>query len=185
VRGLPELRLVRRLSQGQLWIAVLGTLLTGIVGLNVISLSLGASSGRVARQIEGLERQNSELRARLATRVSDQRVQAGAERLGLVVPAPGEIRYLTANKRYAGIAARRLAAGDFTVSGSLAPIPTELVLETTAPAVTAPVEAPATPAPDPTGEPTTPATAPPASPAPAPAPPAPAPAPSGGGVPVG
>ncbi len=181
VRRLPEARLVHRMTRGQLWIGVLGTLLSGIVALNVVSLSLSTSSGRVAQQVAGLEQQNSELRARLAMRLSDQRIQDRAGLLGLVVPDPGQIRYLTAGERYAEIAARRLGAGDFTVSGALAPLPAA-----TAPTAVAPTPADATAATAPAPSPTTTTTAaapPPTAPATTapPQPVAPAPAPAGGG----
>ena len=182
VRGLPELRLVHRMTRGQLWIGVLGTLLVGIVALNVVSLSLSTSSGRVVQQIVGLEQQNSVLRTKLATKLSDERIQEAAARLGLVVPDPGQIRYLTAGERYAAIAARRLGAGDFTVSSALAPVPatTATTIPTApAPTTTTTPGASTTQTPAPTDQAA--AAPPPAAPLPAPTAPT---APTGGGVPA-
>jgi hypothetical protein len=94
VRELSDSGLIVRMTSGRLWIGVLCGLLGGIVALNVLSLGLNASSGRVSQRIEGLERSNSALRAELGERLSASRIEAAAARLGLIVPAPEEITYL-------------------------------------------------------------------------------------------
>lgn len=95
VRELPDSGAVVRLTRGRLWIMVLGTLLVGIVALNVISLGLNASAGRTAQRANEVERANSALRAEIAEKLSAGRVEAAATSLGLTVPAPEEISYLT------------------------------------------------------------------------------------------
>lgn len=96
VRDISDSSLIVRLTRGRGWIAVLSALLGGIVCLNVISLSLNAGSGRISQEAAQLERANSALRAELAEKLSASRVEAAAAELGLAVPPPEEITYLTA-----------------------------------------------------------------------------------------
>jgi hypothetical protein len=110
VRQLPDTRPIVRLTRGRAWIGVLGVLLTGIVALNVATLSFTASAGKIDRQIQTLEQENSVLRARLAQRLSNPRVQAEAAALGLARPGLGEIEYRQAGKPAIEAAAQRLAA---------------------------------------------------------------------------
>jgi len=110
VRQLPDTRPIVRLTRGRAWIAVLGVLLTGIVALNVATLSVTASAGKIDQQIQTLGQENSVLRARLAQRLSNQRVQAQAAALGLATPDPQEIEYREAGPAAVQAAARRLAA---------------------------------------------------------------------------
>ena len=92
VSGLAESGLVHRLTRGRLWIGALTTLLVGIVSLNVLALSLNASSSKVGRQADALKREISALRAQIATNgASNQRIQAAAAKLGLIVPEPGAV----------------------------------------------------------------------------------------------
>jgi hypothetical protein len=95
VRDLSDSSLILRLTRGRGWIGVLGTLLFGIVALNVISLSLNAGSGRIGQQVAELERENSALRAQVAEGLSASQVEGEAERLGLAVPDPEDVGYLT------------------------------------------------------------------------------------------
>jgi hypothetical protein len=126
-----------RLTRGRGWIAVLCVLLGGIVTLNVVSLSFNATSGRVGQDIEQLERENSALRGQLAEELSASRVEQGAAILGLAVPPPQGVTYLTAQDDDSDQLAKLLGVdSDFT---SDAP---------------APAYAPETPVYDPTPEPT-------------------------------
>ena len=86
VAGLADSGLVFRLTRGRLWIGLLTALLVGIVALNVMALSLSASATRVGQQADVLDRQNSALRARIASGLSNDRVQNEAQKLGYVVP---------------------------------------------------------------------------------------------------
>jgi hypothetical protein len=115
VSGMADSGLVHRLTRGRLWIGALTTLLVGIVALNVLALSLNASSSKVGRQADSLKRQISALRAEIATNgASNQRIQEAAAKLGLIVPAPGSVGYLRHSGDDAEVAARRLASGELT-----------------------------------------------------------------------
>src|SRR5919112_1518080 len=57
VRDLPDSSLVVRMTQGRLWIGVLGVLLVGIVTLNVATLSFAATSSKIDEQITALEKE--------------------------------------------------------------------------------------------------------------------------------
>jgi cell division septation protein DedD len=139
VSGLAESGLVHRLTRGRLWIGALTTLLVGIVSLNVLALSFNASSSRVGRQADALKREISALRAKIATDgASNQRVQAAAAELGLIVPEPGSVGYLRPSHDDAAVAAKRLAAGELTAQPSyvapLAPVSVPTTAPTSAPA---------------------------------------------------
>ncbi len=166
VGDIADSGLVMRMTRGRAWIGVLAVLLAGIVALNVASLGLSAATTKLSAQSDSLDRQNSVLRTQLAKKLSDERVDGIAARLGLSIPRPAEIGYLRAGDRYAQIAARRLASGELSAGDtSQAPPVLAGAPSSTAPSIAAPVTAPtsSTTAPAPT-----PATSP--SPAPAPAP---------------
>jgi hypothetical protein len=146
VGDIADSGVVVRMTRGRIWIGVLGALLVGIVALNVQALDLNAASSEIARQTDGLKRANSALEAQIAGELSNDQVQAAAERVGLAMPEPGAIRYLHPGRDAASIAARRLADGAFTL-GTVAPAITEMpapVEPEVAPVEEAPVtEAPA------------------------------------------
>jgi 4-amino-4-deoxy-L-arabinose transferase-like glycosyltransferase len=154
VGGLANSGLVVRLTRGRLWIGALAVLLVGIVALNVMALSLNASSSKTGRQADALKQQNSALRAQLAGQISSQKVQRLATSLGLVFPEPGSIRYLKPESGDAAEAARRLRSGDLALATVAPVVPattTEVVpppAETAAPPVEAPLADTATPAPE-------------------------------------
>jgi hypothetical protein len=110
VRQLPDSSLVVRMTQGRLWIGVLGVLLVGIVSLNVATLSVAASQGKIDEQITALEKENSMLGAREAERFSTERVRGEATQLGLAMPTTEEPRLIEAGPHDAATAAARLAA---------------------------------------------------------------------------
>ena len=132
VAGLADSGLVFRLTRGRLWIGLLTALLVGIVALNVMALSLSASATRVGQQADVLDRQNSALRARIASGLSNDRVQKEAQRLGYVVPEPGLIRYLKPGADDAATAAKRLGSGLLSSTGAYVP-PSAPATGTTAP----------------------------------------------------
>jgi hypothetical protein len=139
VSGLADSGLVHRLTRGRLWIGALTTLLVGIVSLNVLALSFNASSSRVGRQADALNREISALRAEIATNgASNQRVQAAAAKLGLIVPEPGSVGYLRPSPDDAAVAAKRLASGELTAQPSyvapLAPVSVPTPTATSPPA---------------------------------------------------
>jgi hypothetical protein len=134
VSGLADSGLVHRLTRGRLWIGALTTLLVGIVSLNVLALSFNASSSRVGRQADALDRETSALRAKIATDgASNERVQTAAAKLGLIVPEPGSVGYLRPSPDDAAVAAKRLASGELTTELSYAAPPAPVSAPTTIP----------------------------------------------------
>jgi hypothetical protein len=124
IGGLADSGLVVRLTRGRLWIGALGTLLVGIVALNVVALSLNSSSSKVAQQTDGLKRANSALRARIAGEQSNEQVQAAADKLGLFYPPPNAVSQLRPDQGDAAEAARRLTQGEITAGTETAPVAT-------------------------------------------------------------
>lgn len=110
VRHLPDSGLMVRMTRGRTWIAVLGTLLAGIVALNVVTLSLAASAGQIDQNIQALDQENSILRNRDAQKSGSARVRHDAGALGLVIPSADEVGYVQASPGDAAAAAQRLAA---------------------------------------------------------------------------
>ena len=103
--------LIDRLLRGRLWVGCVGLLLAGIVFLNVSLLQLNQDIARTTTHATALDRQNSGLRARLAALDSSERIQRLAEARGMVMPAPGQYRYLRAHPWLdAELAARRVTA---------------------------------------------------------------------------
>lgn len=119
VRDFSDSSLIMRLTRGRGWIGVLGAMLVGIVALNVISLSLSAGSGRVSLQIDELKTEVSALHAQIDERLSATRVEAEAARLGLAVPDPKAITYLSANDGSAVRLAHLLATDGFLLAPSV------------------------------------------------------------------
>lgn len=110
VRHLPDSGLMVRMTRGRAWIGVLGVLLAGIVALNVVTLSLSATAGRIDQNIQALDRENSILRSRDAQRSGSARVRREAAPLGLAMASAEESDYLEAGRGDIATAARRLAA---------------------------------------------------------------------------
>jgi hypothetical protein len=119
VRDFSDSGLIVRLTRGRGWIAVLCTLLGGIVALNVLSLSLTAGSGRTSLQIDELKTEVSSLQARIEERLSAIRVEAEAVRLGLANPDPEAITFLRASDADARRVAHLLATDGFLLAPSL------------------------------------------------------------------
>ncbi len=110
VRHLPDSGLMVRMTRGRAWIGVLGLLLAGIVALNVVTLSLAASAGRIDQNIQALDQENSILRSRDAQLSGAARVRHDAAALGLTVAAADGIGFVETGPRDVAIAAQRLAA---------------------------------------------------------------------------
>ena len=110
VRQLPDSSLVVRMTQGRLWIGVLGVLLVGIVALNVATLSFAAASGKIDEQITALEKENSMLESREAEHFSTARIRGQAGELGLAMPTTEEPRLIEYKPGDVATAAARLAA---------------------------------------------------------------------------
>jgi cell division protein FtsB len=93
---LPDRSIVDRLVRGRAWIAVVGTLLIGLVAMQVSLLKLNAGIGGDVERAAALERTNGELRAQVSELESGERVQENAAGLGMIMPPAGQITYLRA-----------------------------------------------------------------------------------------
>jgi hypothetical protein len=110
VGQLPDSGLVVRLTRGRAWIALLGVMLAGIVGLNVATLSFAASLGKVDAQITALDQENSILGGRDARLYGTGAMRNAAGALGLAMPPSDEIHFTDAGPDDVATAAQRLAA---------------------------------------------------------------------------
>jgi hypothetical protein len=126
VSGIADSGIVLGLTRSRLWIGVLGSLLVGIVALNVMALSFNAASSETAGLSDELREQNSALRANIADGLSNERLQSAAVRIGLVMPQAASALMLTPSAGDAAEAARRLRRGDFTLGSTYAPPVPEL-----------------------------------------------------------
>jgi cell division protein FtsL len=148
-------------------------LLAGIVFANVALLELNAGIARTTEKVAALKRENARLRLQAARLGSTERIQRAAADIGLVLPAPGQVRYLKARPgQDAALAVKRMTEPDavpVVVAPPVAPVPVAPVTDPAA--LAAPTDPAAAPAP------TDPATTPPATTDPAATAPAPAPAP--------
>jgi cell division protein FtsL len=101
--------LLDALLSGRGWIALVFLLLAGIVFFNVDLLQMNRDIARNADRISALKRANARLRLDTARLGSSERIQEAAAKLGLVLPAPGEVRYREARPTLdAKRAARRI-----------------------------------------------------------------------------
>jgi cell division protein FtsL len=87
-------RILNTLLTGRACIAIVGVLLAGIVFFNVDLLQMNRDITKMADRAGQLKRENARLRLDLARLASSERIQETAAGLGLVLPAPGEVRYL-------------------------------------------------------------------------------------------
>ena len=94
--AIPRSPFVDRLLTGRVWIVLLAVLLAGIVTANVALLEMNAGIAQTTEKVTALKRENSRLRLEAARLGSSERIQRAAADLGLVLPAPGEVRYLEA-----------------------------------------------------------------------------------------
>ena len=135
------------LLHGQGWIVLIGVLLAGIVFFNVYLLQLNRDIAATSQRAAAVKRENARLRLDVARLGSSERIQLAAAELGLVLPAPGEVRYLRSNPSVDGRrAAKRVEAP--TAAEAPAPLaPEPLATEPVAPVATAPATDP--PATDP------------------------------------
>ncbi|HET6831115.1 MAG TPA: hypothetical protein VFH44_07175 [Solirubrobacterales bacterium] len=123
ISGIADSQFVVGMSRGRAWVVVLGVLLTGIVALNVLGLSLSAAGSDTSKKVDELQQQNSVLRARIANRLSTERISQAASALGLAVPAPDAVSYLESRSGDAERAAQRLAAGEIAAGApAIAPV---------------------------------------------------------------
>ena len=126
-------RVLDRLLTGRTCIAVVGVLLAGIVFFNVDLLQMNRDITQMADRAAALKRENARLRIDLARLGSSERIQETALGLGLVYPAPGEVRYLKSEPTAdAKNASKRMSAPDPSY------VPPDPVTTTPDPAATTP-----------------------------------------------
>jgi cell division protein FtsL len=111
--AIPRSPFVDRLLTGRVWIVLLAVLLAGIVFANVALLEMNAGIARTTEKVAAVKRENSRLRLEAARLGSSERIQRAAADLGLVLPAPGEVRYLEARpEEDPALALKRMSAPD-------------------------------------------------------------------------
>jgi hypothetical protein len=118
------------LLAGRGWIALVFVLLVGIVFFNVDLLRMNREIAANADRIAVLNRHIARDRLDVARLASTQRIQESAAQLGLVQPAPGEVRYLKARPRLdAHMAAKHVTAPNLAY---VPPAPVDTTPETPA-----------------------------------------------------
>jgi cell division protein FtsL len=143
--AIPRSPFVDRLLTGRAWIVLVAGLLAGIVFANVALLEMNAGIARTSEQVSVLKRENGRLRLQAARLGSTERIQRAAADLGLVLPAPGQVRYLeTRPGRDAALALKRMTAPDAVPVTAPAPVPVVPAPVAVAPVPAEPV-APVTP----------------------------------------
>ena len=105
VVGRPSLSAVRaavveRLFGGRAWIAVLGTMLLGLVFLQVSLLQLNTQISTDIGRAAKLERGNAEARSTISHLSAGRRVQDAARTLGMILPGAGALCYLSADRAH-------------------------------------------------------------------------------------
>jgi cell division protein FtsL len=117
--------LLDALLSGRGWIALVFVLLAGIVFFNVDLLQMNRDIAQNAEKISALKRENARLLLDEARLAKSARIQEEAAKLGLVLPAPGEVRYL----RSRPLADARRAAKSITAPdpSNIAPAPADAI----------------------------------------------------------
>jgi cell division protein FtsL len=159
-------RLLDALLSGRAWIGLVGVLLAGIVFFNVDLLRMNREITHMADRAAQLKRENADIRGDVAQLASSERIQQAAAELGLVLPAPGEVRYLKSNPMIdARNASKRIIAPDpSTAPDPIVPVPTTTTTTTpTTTTTTAPTTTTTTAPTTTTSTPPTTTTAPPTS----------------------
>ncbi len=132
-----------RLLRGPLYIALVGVLLAGIVFFNVGLLELNHGIASTDTRSAQLKRQNAALTLQLAKLGSSERIQRVALARGLVLPQPGDVRYLRAGSGDAARALRVMtapnsSAASATTAPALVSQQSTPTTATTAPTTTTP-----------------------------------------------
>jgi hypothetical protein len=105
LRALPDHHLLDRLVGGRVWIVLMGTLLVGLVTVQLTLLRWNAGIGRAVEHSSVLEQQNAALRLSVSQMSDTERIVGLATQMGYVTPQQGSPRFLTAS---AGDAAKAL-----------------------------------------------------------------------------
>jgi cell division protein FtsL len=118
-------RMLDAVLNGRIWIGLVGVLLAGIVFFNVDLLRMNREITHMADKAAQLKRENGRLRQDVAGLANSERIQQAAAELGLVLPAPAEVRYLKSNPTIdARTASKRIIAPDPFVAVTTTPTTT-------------------------------------------------------------
>jgi type II secretory pathway component PulJ len=88
----------RRLPTGIVWIAAFALLLVGVVAVNVAVLRANMTVERLDREQAQLQAQNQALFSQLSAAGAAPRIEAAAQRLGLVEAPASDTIYLDLNR---------------------------------------------------------------------------------------
>jgi cell division protein FtsL len=134
--------LLDSLLRGPMYIVVVGVLLAGIVFFNVDLLKMNHGIARTDIRAGQLKRENALLTLELARLGSSERIQRVALERGLVLPQPGDVQYLEADRRDARLALRVMTAPNPSIATAAAPPPVSQVSATPQVTAQAPVTQP-------------------------------------------
>ncbi|HSZ70802.1 MAG TPA: hypothetical protein VK756_10630 [Solirubrobacteraceae bacterium] len=117
--GLAQHRWLDRLIRGRAWIALVAFALIGIVAMQLWIVKLGVGIGRALEHEALLQRENATLSIEDAKLSSGERVEALAAARGMIVAAPGALRFESIRRGLdARLAAAALARGTQTPSAA-------------------------------------------------------------------
>jgi cell division protein FtsL len=126
------------LLQGRGWIGLIAVLLVGIVFFNVDLLKLNRDIAATSQRSSGIERENARLRLEVAKLDGSERVQTAAASHGLLLPAPGDVRYLRANPFVDSRRAAKLIEAPNSSVAAPEPTPQATTPQATTPQATTP-----------------------------------------------
>lgn len=112
VRALPDHTLLDRIVRGRTWIVLLFVLLAGIVAMQVEMLKLNTSIGRSIELGTALQGRNELLRESVSSLSSTQRIEQLATNMGMMMPAPTAVDFLSSGQASARRAAGAIQAPD-------------------------------------------------------------------------
>ncbi len=84
-------------ARGRTLILIAAVLAAGLVYVNVGAVEAGDGFGKYSQRATELQRQNTQLRARIAQLGSTERIQKQASALGLEMPAPEQFTFVRAD----------------------------------------------------------------------------------------
>jgi cell division protein FtsL len=88
--------------RGRFWIPLLGVMLVGIVAMQVELLKLNAATGRSIELISSLQSRNEVLRAEVASASNPDRIERLASHMGMTMPSPEAITFVSARAASGG-----------------------------------------------------------------------------------
>ena len=155
VRALPDHSLLDRIIRGRVWIPLLGVLLAGIVAMQVEVLKLNAATGVSLQRTTALQNARDVLQANVAQLANDQRIETLAAQMGMRMPAPSQVKFLSVGGGTAGLAAADIHPPNATsflaqlpgaqTTGGLSTGNAPVSAATTDPTATSSLSAPASP----------------------------------------